>query len=51
LRISLDSKAKVKVGNLSRGGKDRRGEPLKALAHEHQPTFRTSKCSIKNTEF
>jgi len=36
LRISIDSKAKVKVGNLSREGKDRRKEPLKALDHEYQ---------------
>jgi Rhodopirellula transposase DDE domain len=36
LRISIDSKAKVKVGNLSRGGKDRRAEPLKADDHDSQ---------------
>jgi hypothetical protein len=29
LRISLDSKAKVKIGNLSREGKDGYLEPLK----------------------
>jgi len=38
LRISLDSKAKVKVGNLSRGGKDRRKNALKADDHDHQWT-------------
>jgi hypothetical protein len=36
LRISIDSKAKVKVGNLSRGGKDRRAEPLEADDHDSQ---------------
>ena len=36
MRISIDSKAKVKVGNLSRGGKDRRAESLKADDHDHQ---------------
>lgn len=36
LRISLDSKAKVKIGNLSREGKSRMIEPLKADDHDHQ---------------
>ncbi|MEA5495952.1 transposase [Limnoraphis robusta Tam1] len=36
LRISLDSKAKVKVGNLSRGGKSRTLKPLQADDHDHQ---------------
>lgn len=34
LRISIDSKAKVKVGNLSRGGKDRTRAPKKADDHD-----------------
>lgn len=34
LRISLDSKAKVKIGNLSRGGKDRRIEGKQADDHD-----------------
>ncbi len=34
LRVSIDSKAKVKVGNLSRGGKDRRQQPPKADDHD-----------------
>ena len=34
LRISIDSKAKVKVGNLSRGGKDRRQVAPKADDHD-----------------
>ena len=38
MRISIDTKAKVKVGNLSRGGKDRRKNPLKADDHNHQWT-------------
>ena len=40
MRISIDTKAKVKVkvGNLSRGGKDRRKNPLEADDHDHQWT-------------
>jgi len=34
LRVSIDAKAKVKVGNLSRGGKDRRQQPPKADDHD-----------------
>jgi hypothetical protein len=34
LRISIDSKAKVKIGNLSRGGKARTLEPKKADDHD-----------------
>lgn len=36
LRISIDSKAKVKIGNLSRGGKARTIEPLQADDHDHE---------------
>jgi hypothetical protein len=36
LRISLDSKARVKIGNLSREGKDRTLEPRKADDHDSQ---------------
>jgi len=36
LRISLDSKAKVKIGNLSRQGKARYLEPLKADDHDSE---------------
>ena len=36
LRISLDSKAKVKIGNLSREGKARYLEPLKADDHDSE---------------
>jgi Rhodopirellula transposase DDE domain len=35
LRISIDSKAKVKIGNLSRGGKARRLIPLQADDHDN----------------
>ena len=38
LRISLDSKAKVKIGNLSRQGKARYLEPLKADDHDSEWT-------------
>ncbi len=34
LRLSIDSKAKVKIGNLSRGGKDRTKESRKADDHD-----------------
>ena len=34
LRLSIDCKAKVKIGNLSREGYDRRKEPLEALDHD-----------------
>jgi len=34
LRLSIDSKAKVKLGNLSRGGKDRRQTAPKADDHD-----------------
>ena len=36
LRLSIDSKAKVKIGNLSREGKDRRLEPLQADDHDSE---------------
>ena len=34
LRVSIDTKAKVKIGNLSRGGKARSLEPKKADDHD-----------------
>jgi len=34
LRLSIDSKAKGKIGNLSRGGKDRTKEARKADDHD-----------------
>src|SRR2546430_16345319 len=34
LRLSIDSKAKVKIGNLSRGGKDRNKESRKTADHD-----------------
>lgn len=36
LRLSIDSKAKVKIGNLSRGGKARRLEALSADDHDSE---------------
>lgn len=36
MRISIDTKAKVKIGNLSRGGKARTLEPVKADDHDFQ---------------
>ncbi len=35
LRLSIDSKAKVSIGNLSRDGKARVLEPIKADDHDH----------------
>ena len=35
LRLSIDAKAKVAIGNLSRGGKDRRREAPQADDHDH----------------
>ena len=37
LRISIDTKAKVKIGEFSRGGESRAAEPLKALDHDLSP--------------
>jgi len=37
LRISIDTKAKVKLGEFSRGGKLRCFEPIKALDHDMTP--------------
>lgn len=38
MRISIDAKAKVKLGLFSRGGKLRCYEPIKALDHEMEAT-------------
>jgi transposase len=40
LRISIDTKAKVNIGELSRGGKDRTQQPRKA--HDHDTEIETS---------
>lgn len=37
LRISIDTKAKVNIGEFSRGGKTREKEPEKALDHDVEP--------------
>ncbi len=37
MRISLDTKAKVKVGDFSRGGESRADETVKALDHDMSP--------------
>ena len=37
MRISIDTKAKVKVGDFSRGGEGRAAEPVKALDHDMSP--------------
>jgi len=37
LRISIDTKAKVKIGDFSRGGEARGGEPVQALDHDMSP--------------
>jgi hypothetical protein len=38
LRLSIDTKAKIKLGEYSRGGKLRSFEPVKALDHDMQAT-------------
>lgn len=50
LRLSIDSKAKVKIGNLSRGGKDRRAEPLQADDHDSEWLAVLVPFGILNTE-
>jgi hypothetical protein len=37
LRISIDTKAKVKIGEFSRNGEARGAEPVKALDHDMSP--------------
>jgi len=37
LRISIDGKAKLKIGDFSRGGTSRGCEPVKAFDHDFQP--------------
>ena len=50
MRISIDSKAKVKIGNLSRGGKARTIEAKKADDHDHQWSAKLVPFGILNTE-
>lgn len=50
LRLSMDSKAKVKIGNLSRDGKDRRLEPLQADDHDSEWLAVLVPFGILNTE-
>ena len=50
LRVSLDSKAKVKVGNLSRGGKDRRLKAPKADDHDTEWSGRVVPFGILNMQ-
>jgi len=38
IRISMDAKAKVSVGDYSRDGESRAAEPVKALDHDPEPT-------------
>ncbi len=37
LRISIDGKAKLKIGDFSRGGSSRGREPVKAFDHDFAP--------------
>jgi len=50
LRISIDSKAKVKIGNLSRGGKDRGLEAKQAEDHDTEWLAVLVPFGILNTE-
>ena len=46
LRLSIDSKAKVRIGNLSRGGKTRSLLPLAADDHDHYMVYGPDYCEI-----
>ena len=46
LRVSLDSKAKVKIGEFSRGGKSRDEKTRKALDHDMQAKATLVPCGI-----
>ncbi len=48
LRISVDAKAKVKVGEFSRNGKSRDAEPKKAGDHDMNPDFKLVPYGILN---
>lgn len=50
LRLSMDSKAKVKIGNLSRGGKARSLAPLKADDHDTEWQALLVPLGILNTQ-
>jgi len=50
LRLSIDSKAKVKIGNLSRGGKDRGLEAKRASDHDRSWLAVLVPFGILNTE-
>lgn len=50
LRLSMDAKAKVKIGNLSRGGYDRRLEAPKADDHDTQWTDVLTPFGILNLQ-
>ena len=50
LRVSIDSKAKVKLGNLSRGGKDRRQSAPKADDHDTEWHGKVVPCGILNMQ-
>lgn len=44
IRLSMDAKAKVNVGNFSRGGKSRQGE--RALDHDYEPEYKLTPFGI-----
>ncbi len=46
LRISIDTKAKVKIGDFSRGGKARSKEPPEAVDHDMHPAAKLVPCGI-----
>lgn len=50
LRISLDTKAKVKIGEFSRNGKVRTRREIKGLDHDHNPKAVLVPLGILNTE-
>jgi transposase len=48
LRISIDAKAKLKIGDFSRGGRSRDKEPKKADDHDMNPTAKLVPYGILN---
>ena len=48
LRISIDGKAKLKIGDFSRGGKSRKKEAVKASDHDMNPLAKLAPFGILN---
>ena len=48
LRLSIDTKAKVKMGLFSRGGRLRCSEPIKALEHDMESPHTKASTPMPN---